>query len=229
MSHLTLEALARLVDEAPDPTEATHLARCAACQEELAALRDQTMALGSLPRMVPPPDAWPALRERLREEGLVQGRRGWNRGWRPSPAVTRAAAAVALFLGGGAAGWAARAPAIDPAPAAAAAPAGRDAVLASDTRSPGASETQAAGPGGGVDGAEEQFLAALDRFMVTTGTEATDPAARLAALDNIVLTTAEALNEAPADPVINSYFLMAQAQRRAVLRQIQASAEGPVF
>ncbi len=79
-----------------------------------------------------------------------------------------------------------------------------------------------------VERTQEAFAAALDRYMIANSIEAPDPAARLAALDNIVLTTAEALNESPADPVINSYHLTAVAQRNELLRQIAASGE-PVF
>ena len=48
---------------------------------------------------------------------------------------------------------------------------------------------------------------------------------RLAALEGIVLTTRAALNEAPADPVINGYHLTALEQRDALLRELQ---EAPV-
>lgn len=221
MRHLKLEALARLVDEASDPEETAHLAACEECRLELEALREQTEALGTLPKLMPPPDAWPDLQERLRKEGLVRtrGRRA------PGPGMVRAAAAIALFLAGGAAGFLVRGP-LD----GAAGPA----VAETDTvRSGGV----VAGPGAGepsvalseeVERTEEMFADALDRFMRASGTDAPDPAARLAALDNIVLTTAEALNESPADPIINSYHLTAVAQRKELIRQLSASTE-PVF
>ena len=220
MLHLTLEALARLVDEAPDAREETHLADCPVCREELEALRSQTEALATLPTLMPPPDAWPALSARLRTEGLVRD----DRRRVPGPGLTRAAAAIALFLLGGAAGFVARGPVeIGARP------------LAS------ALETEPAAPVGDAAGGEtavelsqeverteELFASALDRFMQASATRAPDPAARLAALDNIVLTTAEALNESPADPVINSYHLTAVAQRKALLRQLSATTD-PVF
>jgi hypothetical protein len=65
--------------------------------------------------------------------------------------------------------------------------------------------------------------------MASTGPSPGDPVARLAALDNIVLTTAEALHEAPTDPIINGYHLSALAQRDAVLRQLAVRAADPVF
>ena len=233
MPHLTLEALARLVDEAPTTTEREHLAECRACREELEALREQTDTLGALPKMAPPPDLWPELRTRLRDEGLV--RRGKTRA-RISPALTRLAAGLALFLAGGAAGFAARGPVAEPTgQAVATAPAPEQAdptATDADAQRPGTLALDA-GPGIGDVGAEvertqEAFAAALDRYMMANSTEAPDPAARLAALDNIVLTTAEALNESPADPVINSYHLTAVAQRNELLRQIAASGD-PVF
>ena len=49
------------------------------------------------------------------------------------------------------------------------------------------------------------------------------PAVRLATLDGIVVTTAAALERAPADPVINGYYLAARAQRDALLRTVSSS------
>lgn len=232
MPHLTLEALARLVDEAPTDEEREHLAACGSCRDELEALREQTSTLGSLPTMSPPPDLWPELRTRLRKEGLVTGGR---RHHRVPAGLTRLAAALALFIAGGAAGFVARGPVTagpdTGAPVAAETATAPTAVAQSDD--PAASPRAALDPGTGdltadVERAQEVFAAALDRYMRANATEAPDPAARLAALDNIVMTTAEALNESPADPVINGYHLTAVAQRNELLRQIAASGE-PVF
>lgn len=217
MRHLTLEALARLVDEAPRADERRHLAECQSCRQELEELVEQTESLAALPKMTPPPDLWPALRQELRDQGLVATSRV-----RPAAPWIRAAAAVVLFLTGGATGFAVRGAAGGPADVAAARPqADGTGMLALDPA-----------PGGDlsrdVERAQQVFAAALDRYMMANSTAAPDPAARLAALDNIVLTTAEALNESPADPVINSYHLTAVAQRNELLRQIAASGE-PVF
>lgn len=217
MSHLTLETLARLVDETPTDAERTHLASCEACRRELAALAEQTRQLATLPDLVPSPDAWPRIRAELRDQGLLRPRLAV-----PNPAV-RAAAAVFLFLAGGAMGYAVRGPVDGPAAAAPHGPVatGEDAAVAGS------------GPDGdparAVEEAGEQFMAALDLYMATSGSPASDPAARLAALDNIVLTTAEALHEAPADPIINSYYLSARAQRDAMLRQLGVRFGDPVF
>lgn len=220
MSHLTLEALARLLDEPPTDAERAHLGDCAVCRDELTGLRGQTDALAALPNMVPPPDVWPEVRERLMAERLVRTA--------PSRRVAgplRSAAAILLFIGGGALGWAVRGDAATPAQGpslAAEEPAGRTGPRSADPVAPGRPALSE------VEAAQQAFLSALDEYMAATGTSPSDPATRLAALDHIVLTTAEALNEAPADPVINSFHLTALAQRNAMLREIQTSAD-PVF
>ena len=214
MPHLKLEALARLVDEAPDAAESSHLESCEECRRELDALQEQTMALSELPRLAPTSDGWSHLRRRLRQEGLSRRR------MRVSPGLVRAAAAVVLLLLGGASGWALRGLNAETTAVAADAMGGSEVVAdAADARP--AEE--------GTSQKDAQFEAALEDYMMRNTGPASDPAARLAALDNIVLTTAEALNESPTDPVINGYYMLAQAQRRAVLRQITTSTTDPVF
>jgi hypothetical protein len=74
--------------------------------------------------------------------------------------------------------------------------------------------------------AERAYLSALGRYSDLSGrTDASDPLARLAALESIVATTRAALGQAPADPVLNGYHLTAVAQRDAMLRQLAASAD----
>jgi len=102
MQHLTLEAVARLVDEPPEPEESLHLRECLACRRELVEMRTQTQALARLADPEPSPFAWAALEARLAEEGLVRGRRAAPR----EHAWLRAAAAVALLVMGGAGGMA---------------------------------------------------------------------------------------------------------------------------
>lgn len=107
MQHLDLETLARLVDEAPEPHEAEHLRGCLVCRRELAEMREQTLALGEMGALEPPAGAWAALEARLVEEQLVR-----TPAHTPAPArvlglyrpPVRIAAALALFLLGGAAG-----------------------------------------------------------------------------------------------------------------------------
>lgn len=104
MQHLTLETVARLVDEPATGDEAAHVASCLVCRRELDEMRAQTRALAGLGDPEPAPDAWFALETALRAEGLIRdvpvrrGVRHAGRGW------LRIAAGIALFLAGGAAG-----------------------------------------------------------------------------------------------------------------------------
>ena len=101
MEHLSLENLARLVDEAPTPGERDHLDACKACTAELAALREQTQELGALPELLPPMGDWRVLEARLRSEGLIEDAGLFRRlGLAQTPPWMKAAAAVLLFLGG---------------------------------------------------------------------------------------------------------------------------------
>ncbi|HEX2090762.1 MAG TPA: hypothetical protein VHG28_00115 [Longimicrobiaceae bacterium] len=99
MPHLTLEAIARLVDEAPEPEEALHLQTCLVCRRELSEMRLQTEELAQLPDPEPSPAAWTAIEARLQAEGLVRRRRAF-----PEYTLLRIAASVAVLVMGSAAG-----------------------------------------------------------------------------------------------------------------------------
>lgn len=214
MSHLSLESLARLVDEPPEATEAEHLRTCAACRAELDALREQSAALAALPDPAPPADGWVRLEPRL-----PAARRASIETWvARHPWAVRTAASIAIFLLGGVAGAAVRGtpgtggfahgaahPVADTAPAQAA---------PAQAPNPQAAERD-------VRVAERRYLQALSRYAeVAPPPAGGDPVARVAALEGIVLTTRAALDQAPADPVINGYHLTALAQRDATLKQI---------
>ena len=251
MSHLTLETLARLVDEAPAPEERTHLDGCAHCTAELETLRADAAALAALPEIDPPDTHWPAIRGRLEREGLVRrsGRIRWT------TALVRMAAALALFLLGGIAGAAWRS---EPGPSAVTRlddnraavpvedrdtpPAPEPNRLVQDVMEPGTirpiERARSMGPDPLPEGgsaadvarylreAESRYFEMLTRYAeLAGGTEPGDPLARLAALESIVLTTRAALGEAPADPIINGYHLTALAQREATIRQIAATGD----
>jgi hypothetical protein len=207
MQHLSPEDLARLVEEEGLPAESLHLEVCGDCRAELEAMKRQTRALGGLPALSAPPALWGELEERLSAEGLLAGTPAPPRRVRSSPAL-RIAAALALFLGGavaGAAAWEAR---------------DGSAALAVERA---ASPEEAAEA---LREAEDEYLAALARYSELTGAaEAADPVNRLAALEGIVLTARAALQEAPADPVLNGYLLTALGQREAILRRISDTGQ----
>jgi hypothetical protein len=102
MSHLTLEDLARLVDEAPGPHESAHLGTCEECRLQLDALRDDVQALSMLPDMAPPADSWAGIERRLTDEGLIRTRRSSRSV--PWPRLAQLAAALVLFIAGSLAG-----------------------------------------------------------------------------------------------------------------------------
>lgn len=246
MSHLNLETLARLIDDAPDPTEAGHLDICEQCRTELEALRADAAALLALPDPDPPIAAWLALEQRLRREGLMRRRT-------PSTALLRMAAVLAIFLTGSVVGallmtrqsvrYAATSPREVAAPiqrvadnppvfdteSAAVAPLPSAVMTTTPATPPRTNVRPAATPEEAVArlrDAERTYLSALSRYADLSGrTAAPDPLARLAALESIVATTRAALGQAPADPVLNGYHLTAVAQRDAMLRQLAASAD----
>ncbi len=230
MPHLSLETLARLIDEAPTAAESRHLEMCIGCRDEFDALRSDQIALGELPDLLPPPaGAWPALEERLRDEGLIRTRPAEQQ--RAGNRHLRLAASLALFLlggisgfmvrGGGEAGSAATAgAAIDGAPI--------SSSLASPSISAfpasGATARNAAAAARALREAETAYHEALAQYAELSADLATDPMARLAALENIVITTRDALAAAPADPLINGYHITALAQRDATVRQISLAS-----
>jgi len=248
MSHLMDETLARLVDEAPTALEAAHLAACDQCRAELQAMHTQVAQLSALPELQPPPADWEKLEQRLAAEGLIRARAP-RRIWLHYG--LRAAAAVALVLTGALAGRlvpAPSSPAASPFAAAgrplvdsgrqqpvlaAAEPEEAPGIVAVPTSPTGtqlASQALSTSPRTPEEAlqylrqTESAYLDALTRFAEMSGTTTTgDPAARLAALEGIVLTTRAALGQAPTDAMLNGYYLNAVAQRDATIRQISAT------
>ncbi|HEX7050628.1 MAG TPA: hypothetical protein VF188_10535 [Longimicrobiales bacterium] len=218
MSHLTLEALARLVDESPDATEASHLDECSICRRELAAMKETVTGLSALPDTMPPPAAaWPALEARLREEGLITS--GNGRRPRGGAVWLRLAAGVVLFLLGGMTGFALRARLNAPQR-----PAGPHIAALPPGAAPNSPEAEEAARA--LAAAEDDYLAALKRYAETSAPDGpVDPLVRLAALEDIVLATRQALTEAPADPLLNGYHLTALAQREATLERIVLASD----
>jgi hypothetical protein len=242
MSHLNPETLARLVDEAPDAAERAHLDACADCRRMLEDMRADLAALQSLPALEPPVGEWERIEARLAAEGLLR-RPAQRLAWR---AVSlRAAATLAVFLMGAAAGVAWLTPggsgpaiAADPTAATANVPAFGIGTLAGQ---PGAQVLVEALAGRAprsrdeaallLAEAEALYLDALGRVALygPAGPELGDPYARLAALEGIAAITRAALGQAPADPVLNGYHVTAIAQREALLRQIATASRASWF
>ena len=252
MSHLSLETIARLVDDAPNTEEAAHLASCTVCRTELDAMTEDVHALSMLPDMAAAPDRWPALEQRLVAEGLIRSQRPFA----GSRRLMQIAAALMLFVGGSLAGRLTAEPEIRTVtqripsePLLIESRPDEQATLAADVPAaePSSPGGEAVGPAprsfvslaaavsqaGTVEeaatvlrDAEELYLGALTRYAeLASQSPAGDPVARLAALQSIVMTTQAALHEMPTDPVINGYHLTALAQRDATLRQVAATSD----
>ena len=226
MEHLSLEALARLVDETPFRSEKRHLAHCPDCSRELELLREQTEALGSLPDLLPAPGDWPALEARLEGEGLLGGST-------PAETVLRlidrrrvwmqAAAAVVLFLAGGLSGVAL-------APGGWGPEAGRGEVAVEEASPATLAAAEASTPEEAAEVlrfAEQQYRDAMLRYRALTRPEADtsmDPR-RLAVIDAMVAMGQAAVHEAPDDPFLNGFLVSAVAEREAALNALFAAAD----
>ena len=238
MLHLSPERLAALADDEPTGAEATHLAACARCAGERAAYRrllvlahdERTSGADSL-------TSWNVLAAELRTEGLI--------GEPASPmslsTPARGTAAVRRPRRGLAPGWRNAAAAVLIAGASFAI--GRYSTAAqasSDAASRMAVQPSATDDGSGTSlvtyssttDAVTAFLRAQREmqdaaaFLAeqeqarTPNFDADMYRARLAALDGMVTVSRAALYEAPADPVINQYYLATLGAREATMRQI---------
>src|SRR5688572_14271164 len=120
MSHLSTDRLAAIADDNLTADEATHIAGCWDCRAEVAAYRRLARLSAMAPVPMEPLSAWSRLAPQLRAEGIIVDRermaggtvaeeRGGmqvlpaRRGFVP-PWAMRAAAGLALLLGGAAAG-----------------------------------------------------------------------------------------------------------------------------
>lgn len=105
MSHLSLEMIARLVDEQPTPLDGAHLTACATCRRELEEMRADIATLGELDDIHPSPDAWETIEARLEAEGLLRPALSIRPRTRSFYVpLTRAAAVAFIFMGGALAG-----------------------------------------------------------------------------------------------------------------------------
>ena len=214
MEHVTIDTLARLVDEAPRPEEAKHLAACEACASELAALKAQTESLAALPEILPPLGDWDVLEARLRSEGLVRDPGLFQKlGLGRTPAWMPAAAAVVLFLGGTAFGVGVSI--------------GEGGVEGVPSPVAAVSVEDAASR---VRAAEQQYVSAVSRYrelMEQQGGDApqVDPVSRYAALEHLVSVSQAAVRQAPGDPFLNGFLASALAERDVAARQVSVSRD----
>ncbi|TVR62975.1 MAG: hypothetical protein EA422_10415 [Gemmatimonadales bacterium] len=236
--HLTLETLARLVDESPDEREAAHLDGCPQCRRELDGLKEQTQVLAALPSVRPGAAPWKVLERRLEAEGLVAApgrptrRSGAARKTAPrTMAWSRLAAGILLFLlgagvgssgllgtSGEGSGWAA------------AGPGGIESLLAS-AGALSLAEAQEV-----LATTEEWHRLALEQYRERVMAEAGeadghtgDPHVRYALMESLLEVGREALWAAPADPFLNGLVLNVQVEQDAARMGMTATAPDRIW
>ena len=215
MERLTLEQLARLVDEPPTPEEQAALNRDPNARRQLEALRDQTAALKNLPAVLPPPTGWDQLRDRLVAAGLIRDRRRrvvLTRKW------MQAAAALVLFAGGAGLGATVGPRLGDGGPASPS-----SSGLPGSPSSPGASFATVEEARTAVEAAEEEWAAAYDAYQRLLRSQgllpaAPDPASRAQFMELIRTASQTALHESPGDPFLNTVYVSATREQESLLR-----------
>lgn len=227
MGHLNAETLARIVDEPPLEEEAEHLAACPECTREVQAMKAQTEALRALPELLPPPGDWDVLEARLRSEGLIEdpglvARMGLAR----TPGWMRAAAGVALFLGGTALGAGVATHGLPGTAGPAGAAGVRSARFAGNATVEDAAQA--------VRLAENDYMSALTRYrelLAKDGDEAEagDNRSRYAALQYLVAASQAAVRQAPADPFLNGLLASTMAERQVVASRMANSKKDNWF
>jgi len=229
MSHLSTDRLAALADEAPTPVEAAHLAACDACAREHAAYGALvTMAHEERGAIGIPLTRFDAIASALATEQVVPapsvrlGQRVKARSFLRMP--MRAAAGFLLLAGGAAVGRVSAGASPNPfvrQPVSEVA--ATSASSATSTDAAGFASIEAARDAQLHSEALYQQAAAYLAEHDTSGAGEGSPVAyrsRLAALDQVISTTREAMRQAPHDPVINGYYLTTLGQREATLRQL---------
>ena len=175
-------------------------------------------------RQQPPLNDWRTIAARAREEGLI--RESSSGGWASGQPWMRAAAAVLLLVGGIAIG---RATIALPSSSVAVSgsPSQLTAVTAGDASFASVEEASAS-----LDHARDEYERA-SRFLATNNTSTSNNdssaiyTARLAALDQVVNATENALQKtAPHDPVINQYYLASMGARVATQQMVARPVVG---
>lgn len=239
MLHLPADRLIELGESEPTNTELAHLGACAQCERErhaYRALREMAAAEGASAGA--PLTSWDSLSAALRDEGLMTRKSAQILTLTPpgTPAVARprrrhagawmlrAAAALLLLAGGVVIGKSTAS--VETAQPQTTVAASADPTLGTAANFAG-SYTSNAEALAALYRAQREYERAAT-FLMTNNPVAdeTEPdvyRARLAALDNVMQASMTALEDAPADPVINRYYIAAAGARESTLRQLQTS------
>ena len=234
MLHLSAERLAELGDTPPTAGEELHLAGCAECLAERDAYRMLVgMAGAEREAMGLPLTRWESIAAELSLAPVDAGpdtapprtaRRTLSRtSWRPM----QVAAGLLLCAGGAMLGRLSAG--VSPLPdRVAVMPAAVPAVATAARLAPDTGTFASVAEARTAQERSQQLYEQAAAFLAQhdTSAGAGSPAAyrsRLAALDQVISTTREALREAPHDPVINDYYLTTIGQREATLRQLNTA------
>ena len=225
MQHLPIERLAELADGEPNAAEQLHLAECAMCSAELVAYgRVVSMAADERRRIAPPVSNWGSLSAELRKQGVITTKAEANARKvfvaRVSSFTWRAAAGLALITGGVVGGRLSAgmpfrtAMALDGVGSVE----GTQVAMTADEFTSSASALQALQKAQQDYDRAALYLASHDTSMTEAPTEAYR--ATLAALDEMAETSLRALNEAPADPIINQVYFTTLGARNMTLGKL---------
>jgi len=246
MLHLSSERLAELADGEPTIAEAEHLAACAICATERSAHRRLlTLASDERGRESTPLTSWDTLSARLRTEGLIgdvpavaspatddgvipfvaprRHRRAWLAGLRIAAGVVIAYASAAL-------GRISAGADATPTPGEIVMTARQllgvsDSVITPFGLSTGESFESIDDALATLTDAQRDYDRAVAYIAAHDSTVESPDAdrvyrTRLAALDEMAEASLQALEAAPADPVLNQYYISTLGAREVTLRQL---------
>ena len=247
MLHLSSERLAELADGEPTVAEAEHLAACAICATERSAhQRLLSLAGDERDRIAPPLTTWPVLAARLRDENIISAepvqsaadarvvalptprphRRAWLAG-------LRVAAGIVIAVSFGALGRISAGASAAPSPKEMSAAVERIVKGSADMVAPSIPGLNEPSPSFAsvedalvtMETAQRSYDRAVMFIAAHDSTPSTPEAGevfrtRLAALDEMAETSRQALSVAPADPVLNQYYLSTLGAREVTLRQL---------
>ena len=225
MQHLPIERLAELADGEPTTAEQLHLSECNMCSaERVAYSRVVSMAADERRRIAPPISNWGALSAELREQGMITTREQANARKIFIDKVTRiawqAAAGVGILITGLVTG---RVTAGMPFSAAIAF-AAPDTSLVTTASLTAEDFTTTATAMQVLQRAQQDYeraalyLASHDTSTSEGATEAYRTT--LAALDDMAETSLRALNESPADPILNQVYFTTLGARNMTLGKL---------
>jgi hypothetical protein len=231
MLHLHTERLAALGDDLPTPDEAAHLAGCDACARERHAYQVLVaMAHAEREPFGLPLTRWDSISAALDKSvdpvELRPPARRSNR-W-----MLQIAAGLLLVATGAVAG---RMSGTQPLPGGLASVTSRGVTQVASRPDPDSTFFASVDEARAAEQRSEAVYQRAAAFLAqhdSSGTANGSPVAirsRLAALDNVISTTREAMRHAPHDPVINGYYLTTLGQREATLRQINTSNPSSVL